>query len=318
MIKGMSYGWNSIREQYKTEDAYKSLVELKSFHCNWIALAFTAWQDEYYSTNIYYDYKYTMTDEDIECAVNHAHELGMKVCLKPVVNVKSGVWRGHIAFPNDESGERYWNQWFDSYLRFLLHYAKIAEKLKCEMLCVGCEYINADRRTSDWLHIIEEVRKVYHGPIVYNSNHGYEQNVQWFDQTDYIGTSAYYGVGTKHDVSLEGMRKRWKECKASMARLYEEYHKKIIFMEAGCMSGKNCSLKPWTYQSDLYEFDETEQANFYLSLLEEFWNEPWFAGVFWWDWTTNFSTLQEQISKVNFSIYGKKSGEIVKDWFNKY
>ena len=43
---------------------------------------------------------------------------------------------------------------------------------------------------------INKIRKVYHGKLVYNTNHGSEDKVEWFDALDYIGTSAYYRVGT--------------------------------------------------------------------------------------------------------------------------
>ena len=318
VMKGMSYGWNAIREQYKTEDSYKSLCELKRMNCDWIAISFNAWQDEYYSTQIYFDYQDTMTDDDIKCVVNRAHDLELKVCLKPVVNIKSGVWRGYISFPDDASGDKYWNKWFHSYLCFLLHYAKMAEELKCEMLCIGCEYIFADRRTKDWVNIIEAVRNVYSGKVIYNANHGYEQNIQWFDKTDFIGTSAYISVGTDEDVGLEGMKSQWKAYKNDMVQLYEKFQKKIVFMEAGCMSGRKCSLEPWTYQSELFEFDETEQNHYYLSLLQEFWEEPWFGGVFWWSWETDFSVLEQFKNKVNYSIYGKESGNVVRNWYKNH
>lgn len=61
--------------------------------------------------------------------------MNMKVCLKPVVNSRDGIWRGLIRFPDSlgDIGVDYWKEWFQSYEGFILHYAEIAERSKCEM-----------------------------------------------------------------------------------------------------------------------------------------------------------------------------------------
>ena len=105
---------------------------------------------------------------------------GLKVCMKPIVNCLDGVWRAHIDFPEREWGDGdYWKEWFASYKAFLCHYAEIAEETGCEMFCVGCEMLGTERKEKLWRQTIAAVREVYRGPLVYNTNHGKEEDVRW-------------------------------------------------------------------------------------------------------------------------------------------
>src|SRR5699024_5531934 len=162
-VKGMTYGWNTTRGAYRTDKAVDSLKKLKETRSEWIALSFFALQDTYHSTDINFDYSNTMTDRDIIFAVKQAKSLGLKVCLKPVVNCRDGIWRARIGFPEEAVAD--WDKWFTSYSNFLLHYAELAKELDCEMFCIGCEMINTESQVDSWRQVIEQVRNLYHGPI---------------------------------------------------------------------------------------------------------------------------------------------------------
>nr|WP_323125870.1 hypothetical protein [Gracilibacillus oryzae] len=169
-VKGMTYGWNTTRGAYRTEEAISSLQKLKETGSEWIALSFFALQDTYHSTSIQFDYSNTMTDRDIQFAVNEAKKLGLKVCLKPVVNCRDGIWRARIGFPEEAVDK--WEEWFESYTNFTIHYAELAKELDCEMFCIGCEMINTEAQTVYWRELIKKVRNIYDGPVIYNANHG--------------------------------------------------------------------------------------------------------------------------------------------------
>ena len=314
-IKGMTYGWNSTRGAYQTSAAVDSMKKLSETGSEWIALSFYTLQDSYSSTKIDFDYGHTMTDKDIRFAVKQAKSLGLKVCLKPVVNSRDGIWRARIGFP-DEAVDK-WDKWFTSYTNFLLHYAEIAQELGCEMFCLGCEMVQTERKTEHWIQVIEEVRKVYKGPLVYNANHGTEEGIEWFDHVDIIGTSAYYPVANKPGDSEENMVENWLNVKDKMIKLYERFQKPILFVEIGCRSALGCASMPWDFEHKELPFNESEQANFYSSVMKVFWDEPWFAGFFWWDWSTELYPIEEAKANRGFDIYGKQAGEVLKTWYKK-
>jgi len=320
-IKGFTYGWCSKRGEYRTPEAFDSMTRLKdNTGSEWIALSFWTYQDRFYSTDISFDYGFTVTDRDIEIAVKNAHDMGLKVCLKPVVNLRDGVWRAHVNFPEPEfegSKYDYWNKWFSSYTNFMSHYAELAEEFKCEMLCIGCEMVGTERKVDHWAKLIEKIRKIYSGPIIYNANHGSEDGVEWFDLVDIIGTSAYYPVGSKPGDSEANMVSNWLKVKGDIERLHLKFGKQVVFMEIGCRSAHGCAMMPWDFTHTDLPFDEEEQANFYNSVMKVFWDEPWFSGFFWWDWMANLYDIKDAKKDKGFNIYGKKAGDILKDWYSK-
>lgn len=315
-VKGMTWGWNSRRGDYRTSEAVDSLRKLKETGAEWVCLSFYTFQEHFYSTSIYFDYAFTPTDRDIEFAIQQARALGFKICLKPVVNSRDGLWRAHIGFPGkDEDASVYWDRWFASYKAFLLHYAEIAEDYDCEMFCVGCEMVNAESQTKHWRETIRQVRDIYSGLITYNANHGKEDNVAWFDEVDVIGTSAYYPVGSQEDYTEETMVQNWLPIRDKLEKLHQRYNKPILFVEIGCRSALGCSAMPWDFKHTELPANEEEQANFYRSVMRVFWDQPWFSGFFWWDWSVKLYPVEHAGFHTGFDIYGKKAEQAVRLWY---
>lgn len=317
-IKGFTYGWMARRGAYRTDKAVESQNKLFDLGINWMCLSFPVTQQSFSSTNIYYDYRSTIADKDLIFAISRAHERGIKVCLKPVINCEDGMWRAYIDFPDEDmmGRDKYWDRWFESYGAFLCHYSELAQDTGCEMLCIGCEMSGTERKEGHWRKLIKEVRKRYNGPLVYNTNHGREDEVKWFDAVDYIGTSAYYRVGKKPSDSKENMLGAWKKIDTDMDRLSKRLNKQIIFMEIGCRSAKGCAMMPWDFVHQEFPWNEEEQAAFYESCLEAFHDRPWFAGAFWWDWSIEiYDTREEAMKDTGFNIHLKKAEEVIKKWY---
>lgn len=317
-IKGFTYGWMAKRGAYRTEEAIKSQDKLFDLGVNWICLSFPVMQQSFSSTRIYFDYRTTVTDKDLMFVINRAHERGIKVCLKPVINCEDGMWRAYIDFPDEDmlGQDKYWNEWFESYSAFLCHYSELARDTGCEMLCIGCEMSSTERKEEHWRSLIKKVRSIYKGPIVYNTNHGREDKVNWFDAVDYIGISAYYRAGKKPSDSKENMLKVWDKVNTQMEQLSRKYNKQIIFMEVGCRSANGCAMMPWDFVHKDLPWDEDEQATFYESCLEAFYNKKWFAGFFWWDWSIEiYETREEAMRDKGFNIHLKKTEDVIRKWY---
>lgn len=324
-FKGFTYGWDSRKGKLGTEKAEASIQAMAAMGCNWAALAFAVCQEKYCSTRFGFDYRFGNTDREIERAIAQLKSNGMKVCLKPVVNCEDGVWRAHIGFPEseiprfDRRGEPIspWREWFSCYTAFICHYAEIAEYTGCEMLCIGCEMVGTERQEKLWRDLIARVRSIYHGPLVYNANHGKEDNIAWFDALDYIGTSAYYPVAAEGGASVEEMTANWEKHKVGLKRLAEKHGKKILFMEIGCRSAKGCAVMPWDFAHRDLPRDEDEQERFYESALRAMWDEPYFAGYFWWDWSTEMMSPERIAEDTGFGIHGKKAEKLLTRWYTQ-
>lgn len=196
-IKGYTYGYHAEKGLYVSEEGKRSQDALMDIGINWVCLAFPVEQKTFTSTEILFDYRKNVPDLEIISTIKRFHDRGIKVCLKPMINSADGVWRALIDFPDQNMFEEdnYWSRWFASYQAFLTHYAEIAEYTGCEMFCLGCEMLGTERQETYWRQTIAMVREIYHGPLVYNTNHGKEELAKWYDALDYLGTSAYYPVG---------------------------------------------------------------------------------------------------------------------------
>lgn len=322
-IKGYTYGFDSRRGMLGTPEAQRSVDVMAEMGCNWACLAFAVIQEKFSSTRFGFDYRFTDTDREIETAIDRLKAKGLKVCLKPMVNCGDGVWRANITFPEkefpvyDEHGrlKSYWNEWFSCYTAFICHYAEIAEYKGCEMLCIGCEMLGTEHKEELWRELISRVRKIFSGKLVYNTNHGKEENVKWFDALDYIGTSAYYPVAKAGGASADEMTAAWEKPKEGLKRVAEKFGKKIIFMEIGCRSARGCAAMPWDFVHREYPRDEDEQANFYESALRAMCGEPYFEGFFWWDWGTYLMPDERIADDTGFAIHGKKAEKLLTKWY---
>ena len=319
-VRGFTYGYMAKRGAYQSEAGKKSQEAMFDIGINWMCLAFPLYQDTYQSTKIRFDYRYDITEKDILTAIKRAKDRNIKVCLKPMVNCKDHIWRAYIDFPEEDflGEDTYWKQWFESYTAFLIHYAEIAQDTGCELFCIGCEMLGTERKEEYWREVIKRVREVYKGPITYNTNHGKEDKVTWFDALDYIGTSAYYPVARAGGAIKDSMVKEWIKIRDDLKVLSEKLNKKILFMEIGCRSAKGCASMPWDFMHKELEREEEEQAAFYESCLEVFFEEPWFQGIFWWDWSTViYDTEEEAKNDVGFNIHRKKAETVIKKWYQK-
>jgi len=319
-IKGFTYGYAARRGDLSSAEAKESLLRLLDIGVNWVCLAFTVFQKTCSSTEIMFDFKRTPTDKEITETINGLREKGVAVCLKPILNCADGVWRAQIDFPDSDmlGRDRYWDDWFASYTAFITHYAEIARDTHCEMFCAGCEMGATERKESHWRECLGKIREIYGGLLVYNTNHGDEGKVKWFDAVDYIGTSAYYPVAKKPGASKDTMLENWRKVSGRLEKISKKYGKQILFMEIGCRSAAGCTTMPWDFAHKDLPVSEDEQANFYDSCLKVFSGESWFAGVFWWDWGVKIYGDKETAKKDDgFNIHLKKAEKVVRKWYAK-
>lgn len=314
--KGYTWGFFSPSGMMQTEAAERSMERLASNGLDWICIPVNAWQESFADTRIFSDYERTQTDSDLLFAVNKARTLGLKICLKPMVNCFDRAWRARIDFPPENP--EYWDKWFKSYTAFMLHYAELAQKTGCEMLCTGCEMAGMDKQSERCRKMIAEVRKVYGGIIMHNINHGDELRFDWLYDVDVIGISGYYPVTDGTDRSLEHMIEEFERRTKLLEKAHKHYGKPIMFAEIGVRNEQGCSQYPWDFHNrPEMPSDEQEQADFYEAAMTATWDKEWFCGYFWWDWKAKLPPIEKAKENRDFTIYGKKAEQVLKSWYSK-
>ena len=297
---------------YSLPDSDVSLSQLAETGADWISLIVTCYQENLGSTQIAATAS-TPTDDDLIHVISQAHTLGLKVMLKPHLDLWNDPdhWRGDIgrAF----AGEGEWAEWFASYRSFIEHYAGLAAASGADQFCIGCELENTTHREADWRSVISGVRSHYHGPLIYASNHsGEEVRLGWWDAVDIIGVDAYYPVSNTSDPSLEELKAAWRPRVQELASLAKRWQKPIILTEIGYRSLDGASMHPWNWQIEGC-VDLEEQADCYRAAFESVYLEPWLAGIFWWSWSPD--PFEGGPEDTGYSPHGKPAEDVLRAWY---
>ena len=202
---------------YSSADADQALAELKENGANWISLIVTRYQDTIASTTIYAA-PGTPADADLLHVINQAHSLGMKVMLKPHLDLANDPthWRGDFGMGFSQIGLG--PSWVNNYKAFITYYAQLAHTYAADQFCIGTELVSTEFRAADWRSVGAAVRQIYTGPFTYAANHGSEGALSWWDQVDFIGIDAYYPLTAKDDPTLAELR----EARAPLANQPED------------------------------------------------------------------------------------------------
>ncbi len=299
-VCGMTWGWTGARGTWTTSESAESMTQMAGLGVNWVTLAYAALQATAQSTAIPYRDEPTVTDDEIRAAARHARELGLRVCLKPVVNVADGTWRAYIGFfDQDVPGEPTWSAWFASYRDFVVHHATLAAEIGAEMFCIGCEMVRADGQEAHWRALVAEVRAVYGGLVTYNCDKYQEDRLTWWDAVDVISASGYYPTGT------------WDEHLDRIETVVRRERKPFCFIEAGCPSREGSPARPndWTLRGAP---SESAQADYLDEMLTACASRPWVGGFMLWDWPARLYPADEAATNGDYCMYGKTGADVVR------
>jgi len=277
-----------------------SLELLNQTGTEYISLIVSWYQDTTSSTRIYRNSTKTPSDAALVDAINKIHSLGMKVMLKPHIEVADGTSKTEIQ-PSS------WNEWFANYTSFINYYANLSETYGVEQFSIGTELKKTSSR-SEWKNITVSVRNLYHGQLAYAANFDEYNNVSFWGSVDFIGIDAYFNLTGKYDPTPLELINGWNSYKANLSGLYSTWKKPIIFTEIGYQSINGTNIHPW---SSAGITDQQEQADSYRAAFKSVWNEPWLYGMYWWHWYYNSSDVD------SFGIYGKTAEDIVKKWYSE-
>lgn len=302
-IKGFTFRLNKSKtHEFYSKETIASLQMLKDCtSMDTVIIAIGALQDHPHSETIDYIGAHMPTDEDLELIISKARDMGLRVILKPMLNCRNGVWRAYINFFDLEVPcEPKWSNWFASYQDYLLHYAKLANRTGCEMLIIGCELVQTERKEQYWRSLVKEIREVYQGLLTYNTDKYQETEVKWWDCVDVISSSGYYPVN------------EWEENLDRIERVVKSFKKPFFFAECGCPCRTGASNIPndWTYEGPL---NVEEQAKYYHVMFEACSKREWVEGVVCWDWISNYK--EYPILNDGYSVYEKPSSKVIQHFY---
>lgn len=312
--KGICYvTW--AKDRFLSERSDESIRELARTGATWVAVTVHWYQDSCSTTDIFSTTK-TASDESLAHVIEYIHSRGMKVLLKPhidIIDAANGGWRGEIACATEPD----WDAWFKSYSGFILRYAEIAKKNRVDMFCVGTE-LTSSAITKDklWrMKVIAPVRKIYKGPLTYAANWNEEYNqIKFWDALDYVGIDAYFPLSENDYPTIADLKRGWELWIRELESFQAKVNKPVIFPEIGYCSAVGTARTPWEEASKA-ELDLELQANCYRAFFETFQDKEWFYGAYWWRWGTDVR-FGGPFNK-GYSFQNKPAQDVVTEWYKK-
>ncbi|MBQ9948417.1 MAG: 1,4-beta-xylanase [Oscillospiraceae bacterium] len=305
-IKGITFAPFARKGALLSKEAHQSLENLvQRTNADFIILVPNGLQDTAQSEKIDFRSDASMADEELCQFIGFARSMGLRVALKPTANCRNGTWRAHINFfDEDVPCEPKWRNWFASYTEFQLHYAEIAERCGCEMFIAGCEMVQSERREDEWRRLFGDIRRVYGGPVSYNTDKYQEHNVKWWDAVDVISSSGYYPIND------------WEDQLDRIEKVVKKFDRPFFFAEAGCMSTERSNLVPndWGVVGAV---DLQGQADWYAEMFRACDKRDWVKGFAIWDWA--WRQYQESKAEVHggYDIYLKPAEKVVSEFYGR-
>ncbi len=329
--RGVTFGFWGTRGYFLSDKARHLVDRMLDLNINWCVLTPLVMQDTPNTPRQYFDYELCPTDYEIETIIEYIHGKNIRVDLRPMIECQTGDGRLQVGFPPDREripGRRSdcWERWFRSMRARSVHYAEIAERRSCEMYCLDSELDLTVGHTTSYKQVIEAVRQVYRGPVssCHTSHTGlvdFEKSLadsrHWFHELDVLQISCYAQGADRPGASVPEIIERLKPERDRFRRMAGLFGKPILFGEVGCTSSHGGAMHPSGWSGD-GGYAPNEQANYLEAVLETFWPESWWTGLYWWKWDENINRPQwstDPAGNKGFTLLDKPAAEVMRRWF---
>lgn len=300
---------------YGSNTSDHTLRELARFGVEWVSLTPFGFMRSLDEPAVHFigNYPGGETDERMEGVIEQARRHGLGILLKPHLWIARGEWRGEIGF--DQPAD--WNRWFDSYERWILHYAKMAQRYDVEAFVVGVEFRSSQSSMADrWRALVAKVREVYRGQLTYSANWDDASELPWWDALDYIGVQFYPPLSMRTDPDLDTVRAAVSSRLDELETLSKRFAKPVLFTEVGYRAADDALQHPheWPERVGETAVNTELQALGYQAFVGSVRKRSWVRGVYWWKWFTDPSTDEE--GPAGFSPRGRPAERVLRAAFD--
>ncbi|MEM1007563.1 MAG: hypothetical protein AAGJ35_01035, partial [Myxococcota bacterium] len=229
-IRGVSLG---MYFQDQDDDYEQFLIDIAKTGASHVGFVISWYQKNVSAHNIKPHPTKTMSDARLRTTIQQAQRRGLEVFLLPIVRLQErgpNDWRGVLAPKHPE-------RWWQSYRRYLFHYAELAQQHNVALISVGSELVSMEPQRQRWLDLITGIRQIYSGKLIYSANWDHYEPVTFWDALDYIGISNYYELSKKINPPLKQLKQAWTKIRKDIERWKQRYpNQPLLFTEVGYYS----------------------------------------------------------------------------------
>ena len=301
-IEGVVFS-NTYNAGYSNDAAKTSLIEMqKQTACNTVVFIISAMQSRASDSVIDYRHVFMPKDQNIIELIEFAKSIGLQTILKPEILCMDGSSQSEIAYYHQ--GEKEDSFWFQEYTAYIMHYAQLAAKVDCDMLMIGCELVELEKKEFYWRNLICQVRKVYPGFLTYNAKRCEDANVLWWDALDYISANGFYP------------RTELKDKIHRINEIQKKYNKPFFFSQVGCKSCEGSAEDPedWRLQGNI---NLNQQAQYFQDFISECSQSENLSGMVVYHWWKDQKGQKDVSKDSSYNIVGKPACEVIRNGWNE-
>lgn len=288
----------------------ETFEHLRRIGINSVAINFPFYQADFQANEVTTSETDTPTIAELRDIILAAHQLRLSVMIRPIMDervfIASNSWRGEIQ-PTDPDA------WFDSYETMILTYAKLAEATKAESLNIGTELNSMQKQYEErWLRLIENVRRVYNGDVLYSFNYDTVNDIDsigFVQSLDYVGIDAYFPLDLPDDATSDMLVREWERHIHTMNKTLQQH--RVLITEVGMIPVTGAYRTPYAWRIPHKKYDPQAQANYYEAAFEA-WKQR-VDGIYWWCVIPG-----ENRKNISFSPLHLPAEEVIKKHFLNY
>jgi hypothetical protein len=259
------------------------LAEIAALGATHVQLVVPIYQEHAGSTSLRLHTRFSPNLSATAEAVRAARRAGLEVMLFPIVRLSAprrpGEWRGTLK-PEDPDA------WFESYGEILGDLAALGAMTGAARLAVGSELSSLDADVPRWSQLIERMRALFPGPLVYSANWDRYKKAKVFDLVDEAGVVAYFELRAPESPSdVAVLERRWRELRAELEAWRAGRAQPFVFTEVGYRSRAGASAAPWDERPGGTPDAEEQRRAF--EAFRRAWTAPAaasLAGLYVWNW----------------------------------
>ncbi len=219
------------------------------------------------------------TDEGIVRALTDARALGMTTLVQPRLWVGGGGGVGDIGMAD----ERGWHAWFESYRRFIVHQAVVAEASGVTLFCVGSDLQKTETREKEWRNVVFAVRLATGAPVLYAAEGAAGANrITFWDVLDAIGVDFFDPLSKADKLADAALDEAVRRAVRPIADAAQRAGKSVILTEVGYPAVRSAWVAPRGDTAGR-PADGEDAARTIAAVSRVLAKESWWKGVYWWE-----------------------------------
>jgi hypothetical protein len=266
---------------------------LKALHANSVIVSFPFFMHGTRAAGVYTK-RSTPTPAQLAVFVERAEDAGLYVSLRPLLDETSlgeprNVWR-----PSHPVA------WFASYQKFLLPYARMAQRTHAPVLYVGTEFQDFGS-SPRWNGLDRALRRVYKGTLAY-ANNGHKLHHPSGGRGAQISADAYPDMPQMPaTASVARLAAAWRAWDRIMPR-------GTVLSEVGISGVRGAYRTPWVHKWPHPQLDQAVQTRWFQASCRAM-SATHMGGIYYWAIGFGKAELQTPLSRKNPAAWEKGPAE---------